>query len=178
MQEMLLSQLLKPPGYVCGRSANGIWAAPRTFIRPSAGFDEFFGFLDGASAITMLRSLRDETPLMEPEYLTDAFTREGVSFINRYATERFFLLPHTTPCMHHLTAALSLYGSGCKHHRSGSANLRGDDVALDDGVGQVLQTLQANNLLDKTLIFFLSDNGAPAKPFTSNYPLRGYKFMC
>ena len=34
-------------------------------------------------------------------------------------------------------------------------------VALDDGVGQVLQTLQANNLLDNTLIFFLSDNGAP-----------------
>ena len=34
-------------------------------------------------------------------------------------------------------------------------------VALDDGVGQVLQTLQANNILDNTLIFFLSDNGAP-----------------
>jgi arylsulfatase A-like enzyme len=49
-------------------------------------------------------------------------------------------------------------------------------VAMDDGVGQVLQTLQAQNLLNNTLIFFLSDNGAPAKSFTSNYPLRGYKF--
>src|SRR5260370_26089979 len=50
-------------------------------------------------------------------------------------------------------------------------------VALEDGVGQVLQTLQANNILDNTLIFFLSDNGAPFESFTttSNKPLRGYK---
>ena len=34
-------------------------------------------------------------------------------------------------------------------------------VSLDDGVGQVLATLQANNLLENTLVFFLSDNGAP-----------------
>ena len=38
-------------------------------------------------------------------------------------------------------------------------------IALDDGVGQVLQTLQAQNLLDNTLIFFLSDNGAPQAAF-------------
>ena len=40
-------------------------------------------------------------------------------------------------------------------------------VALDDGVGQVLQTLQANNILDNTLIFFLSDNGAPGNAATT-----------
>ena len=51
-------------------------------------------------------------------------------------------------------------------------------TALDDGIGQVLQALQAQNILDKTLIFFLSDNGAPQVPgnFTRNYPLRGYKW--
>src|SRR5215472_14209063 len=35
-------------------------------------------------------------------------------------------------------------------------------TAVDDGVGQVLQALQANNIVNNTLIFFLSDNGAPA----------------
>jgi hypothetical protein len=49
-------------------------------------------------------------------------------------------------------------------------------LALDDGVGQVLQTLQAQNLLNNTLIFFLSDNGARNVPFARNFPLRGYKF--
>ena len=48
-------------------------------------------------------------------------------------------------------------------------------TALDDGIGQVLQALQAQNLLNNTLIFFLSDNGAPPATFTRNYPLRGYK---
>ena len=48
-------------------------------------------------------------------------------------------------------------------------------VALDDGVGRVLQALQAQNLLEKTLIIFVSDNGAPDRDVTSNYPLRGYK---
>ena len=48
-------------------------------------------------------------------------------------------------------------------------------VALDDGVGRVLQALQAQNLLENTLIIFLSDNGAPDQDAMSNYPLRGYK---
>ena len=56
-------------------------------------------------------------------------------------------------------------------------------VALDDGVGQVLATLQANNLLENTLVFFLSDNGAPSDAATdgeisNNAPLRGYKYEC
>jgi arylsulfatase A-like enzyme len=48
-------------------------------------------------------------------------------------------------------------------------------TAVDDGIGQVLQTLQSQSLLNKTLIFFLSDNGAQQRTFTRNYPLRGYK---
>ena len=53
-------------------------------------------------------------------------------------------------------------------------------VALDHGVGQVLAVLQANNLLENTLVVFLSDNGAPSDVaydgmHSNNYPLRGYK---
>ena len=51
-------------------------------------------------------------------------------------------------------------------------------VAIDDGVGQVLQTLQSQNLLNNTLIFFLSDNGAVANGGGSNAPLRGFKIEC
>ena len=45
----------------------------------------------GLPTTTMRNVLRDETPLIEPQYLTDAFTREGVDFINRHAAEPFFL---------------------------------------------------------------------------------------
>jgi hypothetical protein len=49
-------------------------------------------------------------------------------------------------------------------------------VALDDGVGQVMQTLANHNLLGNTLIIFLSDNGAPNYDWVRNAPFRGYKF--
>src|SRR5207244_7821908 len=49
-------------------------------------------------------------------------------------------------------------------------------VALDDGVGQLLQTLQAQNILNNTLRFFLSDNGAESGGGGNNGPFRGFKF--
>jgi hypothetical protein len=35
--------------------------------------------------------------------------------------------------------------------------------AIDDGVGQIMETLRAHGLEEKTLIFFIGDNGAPLK---------------
>ena len=176
MQEVLLPQMLKPLGYVCGTIGKWHLGGSLNFHPTQRGFDEFFGFLGGASAYYNAPLLRNETPLIEPEYLTDAFTREGVSFINRHATERFFLLlsynavhaPFEQPPAVDMDRVANIADPDRRNYAA-------MHVALDDGVGQVLQTLQANNLIDKTLIFFLSDNGAPKTPFTSNYPLRGYK---
>ena len=49
-------------------------------------------------------------------------------------------------------------------------------MALDDGVGEILQTLRETGLEENTLVVFLSDNGAPTEMNTSqNTPLRGFK---
>ena len=181
MGEILLPQILKPAGYVCG--AVGKWHLGEAFnLHPiQRGFDEFFGFLGGANHYYNAEVLRDETPLTETEYLTDAFTREGVSFINRHATEPFFLYlaynavhsPYDKPPQIYLERVSYITDPGRKNYAAMV-------VALDDGVGQVLATLQANNLLENTLVFFLSDNGAPIDAATdgeisNNAPLRGYK---
>ena len=179
--EILLPQILKPAGYTC--AAIGKWHlgdAPNLHPLPR-GFDEFFGFLHAESTYYNAQVLRNETPLVETTYLTDAFTREGVSFISRHATQPFFLYlaynavhtPYDTPPDVYLRRVGNITDPA---RRLYAAMV----VALDDGVGQVLQTLQANNILDKTLIFFLSDNGAPLGSPSSmgrsnNYPLRGYK---
>ncbi len=176
MQELLLSQMLKPVGYVCGWIGKWHLGSARNMRPLQRGFDEFFGFLGGGSNYFNASVLRNDTPLVEQAYLTDAFTREGVSFINRHATEPFFLglaynAPHTpydTPPETYMDRVSNITDNS---RRVYAAMV----TALDDGVGQVLQALQAQNLLDKTLIFFLSDNGAPYFPFTRNYPLRGYK---
>ena len=168
--------MLRPAGYVCGLI--GKWHlgwAPN--MRPlQRGFDEFFGFLGGSDEYFNAPVLRGDTPLFETAYLTDAFTREGVSFINRHATEPFFLFlaynaphsPYDTPPQTYMDRVANISDP---NRRVYAAMI----TALDDGVGQVLQALQAQHLLHKTLIFFLSDNGAPQETFTRNYPLRGYK---
>lgn len=89
--ELTLPQLLKPEGYVSG--AIGKWHlgfAPNLFPT-ERGFDEFFGFLDAAQGYYNTFIWQNGTLVKEPTYLTDAFTREGVSFINRHATQPCFL---------------------------------------------------------------------------------------
>lgn len=49
---------------------------------------------------------------------------------------------------------------------------------IDDGLGRILETLQASHVLDDTLLIMLSDNGAPnifGVDERANYPLRGHK---
>jgi arylsulfatase A-like enzyme len=173
--ELMLSELLKPAGYVCG--AVGKWhVGAAVNLHPlSRGFDEFFGFIDGSSGYLNATVLDGETPVLETAYLTDAFTREAVSFIDRHATQPFFLyLAYNAP--HAPYTATPAYLSRVSYITDSSRRTYAAMiVAMDDGVGQVLAELQAKNLLNSTLIFFLSDNGAPAHTFTSNYPLRGNK---
>ena len=175
LEELVLPQLLKPAGYVSG--AIGKWhLGAAVNLHPLArGFDEFFGFIDGSSPYMNATVLRGETPLVEPEYLTDAFTREAESFINRHAAQPFFLyLAYNAP--HAPYQATQAYLDRVDFIPDpGRRLLAAMMVALDDGVGGVLATLQARNLLNNTLIFFLSDNGAPEQTFTRNNPLRGYK---
>ena len=174
--ELTLAQILKPAGYACG--AIGKWhlgAAPN-LVPTSRGFDEYFGFLDASSPYYNATLRRNTTQITETQYLTEAFTREGVSFINRHATERFFLYlaynavhnPYDPPPQNYIDRVANISDPGRRNYAAMV-------TALDDGVGQVLQTLQTNNLLENTLIFFLSDNGAPDTGFTRNNPLRGYK---
>jgi arylsulfatase A-like enzyme len=178
--ELTLPQLLKPAGYVCG--AIGKWHlgyVPELYPT-RRGFDEFFGFLAANSHYYNAKLLRNETPLIEPAYLTDAFTREGVDFINRHATEPFLLYLAYNAVHKPYDRPPQIYMDRVGYITDPARRLYAAMVvALDEGVGSVLQTLQANDLLDNTLIFFLSDNGAPLAAATNgqsnNYPLRGYK---
>ena len=181
LNELTLPQLLKPAGYVSG--AIGKWHlgfAP-DFLPTKRGFDEFFGFTDASSHYYNAHLLRDETPIIEPAYLTDAFTREGVAFINNHATQPFFLYLAYNAVHKPYDKPPPVYLAQVNYITDPARRLYAAMVvALDAGVGQILQTLQTNNILDNTLIFFLSDNGAPFdsprdEDRSNNSPLRGYK---
>jgi arylsulfatase A-like enzyme len=116
----------------------------------------------------------------EPEYLTDAFAREAVSFIDRHQQQPFFLyLPFNavhTP-MHATDKRLEKFASISDPMRRTYCAMT---MALDEAVGTVIEKLRSTNLEQDTLIFFCSDNGGPTVPRAAlnasrNTPLRGSK---
>ena len=120
--------------------------------------------------------IRGGQPVEEKEYLTDALTRESVDFINRASDRPFFLyLPYNA--VHSPLQGADRYMKKFDsiqdiHRRIFAAML----ANLDDSVGEVLAALEANELMENTIIVFLSDNGGPTRELTSsNLPLRGGK---
>ncbi|MBI2478702.1 MAG: sulfatase [Planctomycetia bacterium] len=115
-------------------------------------------------------------PVVEHEYLTNAFTREAVDFIDRHADKPFFLyLAYNA--VHSPLQGADKYMQRFSHiediHRRIFAAMLAN---LDDSVGEVLDKVREKQLEEKTLIFFLSDNGGPTRELTSsNLPLRGEK---
>jgi arylsulfatase A-like enzyme len=144
------------------------------------GFDEFFGFLDGAHEYLpggrRGQILRGLDPVEEKEYLTDALGREAVAFIERHKDEPFFLyVPFNA--VHAPMEAIQKYLDRFPDIKEANRRTHAAmTAALDDAVGRILLTLRRLNLEQDTLVFFHSDNGGPTPQTTSsNLPYRGYK---
>jgi len=190
-----ISERLKALGYttcMIGKSHTG--NAPE-FHPNSSGFDEFFGFINGASnyrsdgrfgkKINQKENpiLRNREPVEESEYLTDAFGREAVAFINRQTstnlTKRanpFFLYVPFNAIHGPMQAAdpdLEMF-KGIKNDKRRLVVAM--NYALDRNVGRIMAALRAHNLEDNTFVIFFSDNGGKPKGNGSlNTPLRGIK---
>ena len=119
---------------------------------------------------------RDGQPEAETAYLTDAFTREALAFIDRHRDKPFFLYLAYNAVHSPLQGADAYMKKFAQiddvHRRIFAAMLSN----LDDGVGAIIDKLRSAGLENDTLVFFLSDNGGPTRELTSsNKPLRGEK---
>ncbi len=147
------------------------------------GFDEFFGFTDAAHSYvnpgvgTAVPVVRGTEPVDEREYLTDAFGREAVSFIERHKEKPFFLHLAFNAVHHPLDVP--------ERYRDAFSDIKPPEqrrfaallTAMDEAVGGVLAKVREAGLEENTLIFFLGDNGGyRLEPgFDPNKPLRGFK---
>ncbi|MDP7017442.1 MAG: sulfatase-like hydrolase/transferase [Pirellulaceae bacterium] len=115
-------------------------------------------------------------PVAEPEYLTDAFTREAVDFIERNADKPFFLYVAYN-AVHSPLQATNAYVDKFAHIEDIQRRIFAAMLAnLDESVGSILGKLRDEKLERDTLVFFLSDNGGPTRELTSsNLPLRDGK---
>ncbi|MGD9720175.1 MAG: sulfatase [Pirellulales bacterium] len=205
LSEVTFADRLRAAGYATGMFGKWHLGAAPKFHPQQRGFTEFFGFLGGAhiyqpgmssvifpgvqlaTGAGAAASLRQAAPIYrgteaveEPEYLTDAFAREAIAFIDKHQKEPFFLyLPFNavhTP-MNATDKRLEKFSSISDPLRRTYCAMT---LAMDEAIGQVLDKLKSANLEQDTLIFFCSDNGGPtvrraAQNASRNTPLRGSK---
>lgn len=203
LDEVYISQMLKERGY--HTAMLGKWHLGGTEgSRPEdRGFDEALGFMRGASLFgkkndpNIVNSYQDYDPIdrflwanlpfsvqfngsenFEPsEYMTDYLSNEAVKVIRANRNRPFFLYlaynaPHTP-----LQALKSDYDalSHIEDHtlRTYAAMI----VALDRGVGKVMDELRAQGLEENTIVIFTSDNGGANYVGLPdiNQPYRGWK---
>jgi arylsulfatase A-like enzyme len=183
LEEITFAEKLRAAGYATGLVGKWHLGSEAQFHPISRGFDEFFGFLGGShsyvdwSANPIDPILRDFEPVIESTYLTEAFTREGVSFVQRHQDEPFFLClsysavhrPLETPPQRYMDRFPDITDPKRQIFLAMLA-------AMDDGVGAALDAVRAAGVEQRTLVIFHSDNGGLTSLNTSlNTPLRGEK---
>ena len=194
LSEYTLADLFKSRNYTS--SAIGKWhLGAHESLRPlNRGFDEFFGFLTGGHRYfpeewtledeTKVKSqgdayrtklLRNDQRVEENEYLTDALSREAIDFIDRNNDNPFFIyLAYNAP--HGPLQATKEYLDRYDHIEDKRRKTYAAMVSsVDDGVGGIIDKLKQHNILDNTIIYFLSDNGGSKFNSSNNYPLKGFK---
>ena len=182
LDQKTMADYMKELGYATGAIGKWHLGDIAAYHPNRRGFDEFFGFIGGAHpylnpTINSFNTIqRNGKPVDEKEYLTDAFAREAVSFIERHKARPFFLyLPFNA-----VHAPLDIppkladaFPEIKDPKRRAYARMQ---KSMDDAVGQVLAKVRELDLEHDTLIFFVGDNGGPTPGTTSsNGPFKGYK---
>ena len=116
--------------------------------------------------------LKGMTEVSESEYLTEAFTREAVRFIEKNKNQPFFLyLPHFA--VHGpLQVTQKYYDRFPTIEDEATRIYAAMTSALDDSIGAVMHKIEDLGLEKNTLIIFASDNGAGFAGYSNNSPLR------
>jgi arylsulfatase A-like enzyme len=182
-REITIPRLMKNAGY---RTALfGKWHLGRDskFNPIHHGFDEFRGYLDGyvdyhVHKNTWFNGLKKED---QPGYSTHLITQNAVKYIKQNTAHPFFLLvaheavhlPFQTP-----DDTPENRKPIPKSERWSRARIRPKYKIMleemDKGIGEIIEAVNRTGMAKRTLVFFLSDNGAIGAG--SNKPFRGGKF--
>jgi len=148
-------------------------------IGPLSGGVSYFSHLDRMGKVDLFEN--DLAVDHTGHYLTDLLSERAVDFVNaRGADRQPFLLslhytaPHWPWETRDGAAVPAITGDTLAHLEGGSIHVYHQMVReLDEGIGRVLDALDAQGLGEDTLVVFTSDNGG--ERFSDNWPLVGGK---
>ncbi len=164
-QCLTIAERLKAAGYATGMTGKWHLGGPGKIIKH--GFDDVYFKKSSTKPGWINYDLngKDVKPGTQPDkmYHLDANTAATQAFIKRHHKDPFFFYcAYRAP--HVPLDATQKYldrfpGEMPERRRRALAMIS----AMDDGVGSVMDTLREYDIEEKTLVFFISDNGAPLK---------------
>ncbi len=184
LTETTLANRMKTLGYAT--CAIGKWhlGSDAEHLPMKRGFDEYFGVFGNPGSYFTPKGFMDSRVSPEVQrvtdkdfYTTDAFAARASDWIEKHKDAPWFLyLPFNA--VHAPHQATEKYLKRFAHISDPKRrDFDGMLSAMDDAVGVVLGKLRALKLEENTLIFFISDNGAPGHR-EGNGVLRGHKHTC
>jgi arylsulfatase A-like enzyme len=197
--QLMISQLLKSEGYTTGIIGKWHMGSKKGNLPNDRGFDHFYGFHYGAhdyyEASSQLNPKKKNTApiyrngesinFKKGSYLTEELSREACDFISSNKEKTFFLYLAYNG-IHSPWQAPQKYLDRIEGVENEYRKLLlAMTLAVDDGVGQIVETLKKAGIDKKTAIFFMADNGTPkignkspnsgVTRMSSTLGLRGYK---
>ena len=185
-QHPTLPSLLAASGYATALAGKWHLGFPPHFGPLQSGYQEFFGVMSGGvdyfthcDSAGVHDLCEGEAEAHRPGYLTDLISDRAVEFVERQPAKRpFFLSVHYTaphwPWETREDEALARSLGNLAHLEGGNVQTYLRMIHhMDEGIGQLMQALQAEGIEQDTLVVFTSDNGG--ERFSDNWPLVGGK---
>jgi arylsulfatase A len=177
-EEVTIAEVLRSAGYAAG--CFGKWHIGEHYpSHPNGqGFDEFFGMPQGHWDDYFDPTLEHNGQTVETHgFITDVITDYALRFIQEHRDQPFFCyVPYNAPHTPHQVPDRYFDKYIDRGFDTRVAAIYGMVENIDDNVGRLLEKLDDLQLADRTIVFFLSDNGAEG-PEGSRYNagMRGMK---
>ncbi|MEV8249701.1 sulfatase-like hydrolase/transferase [Microbacterium sp. NPDC076768] len=170
-----LATRLKDEGYATGLFGKWHLGTSEGYRPRDRGFDHHFGFLAGCvdyyshifywgHGVNPVHDLWDDEKEVwdNGRYLTEVIADKAVDFIGENADNPFFcFVPFNAP--HYPMHAPQEYVDRFPELDDERRIMAAMVSAMDDGVGRIVQALEAHGVAENTLVFFSSDNGPSAE---------------
>jgi len=182
LKETTMADRLKELGYATACVGKWHLGDQPDYYPTKRGFDEFYGTLANTPFYhpTNFIDSRIGPDVIKIEdkdfYTTDAYADRAVEFVGNQTQKPWFLyLPFNA--QHAPLQAPQKYLDRFPNISEEKRKIFAAMLAgMDDAVGRVLGKIRDTKQEERTIIFFIGDNGGPTQSTTSNnLPLRGYK---
>lgn len=180
--EITMATALKNKGYKTVGIGKWHLGDKEQYLPNNRGFDEFYGFLSGGRNYfpnpqndkpgNLSALLHNQKQINFEGYLTDVLGDAAVNYIDKYQKESFFMYLSFNAVHTPLQAKKEDLEKFKGHPRQMLAAMT---WSLDENVGKVMKKLEAESLLENTIVFFLSDNGGANNNQSTVFPLKGWK---